>query len=64
MKIRTHSGAKKRVKITGKGKNMKFTFDKAAKRHLMVNKSKGQKRLTLTKASGSDYAALRKLLQR
>lgn len=41
MKAKTHSGAKKRFKVTASGK---IRFDKAAHRHLMVNKSKRQKR--------------------
>lgn len=41
MKQKTHSGAKKRFKLTGTGK---IKFDKAAHRHLMVGKSKRQKR--------------------
>nr|MBS9783941.1 50S ribosomal protein L35 [Candidatus Gracilibacteria bacterium] len=32
MKLKTHSGAKKRVKISGTGK---FITDKTAKRHLL-----------------------------
>jgi large subunit ribosomal protein L35 len=40
MKLKTHSGAKKRVKITGTGK---FIFDKTAKRHLLKDKSKKAK---------------------
>jgi len=36
MKVRTRSGAKKRVKVTGSGK---FKFGKASKRHLLSNKS-------------------------
>jgi large subunit ribosomal protein L35 len=43
MKLKTHSGAKKRVKITGTGK---FILDKTAKRHLLKNKS--------SKAKGRD----------
>lgn len=43
MKLKTHSGAKKRVKITGTGK---YFFDKTAKRHLLSDKS--------TKAKGRD----------
>lgn len=43
MKLRTRSGAKKRVKITG---TWKFVFDKAGKRHLLSNKS--------SKAKGSN----------
>jgi large subunit ribosomal protein L35 len=40
MKQKTHSGAKKRIKINGKGKM--FT-KKAAKNHLLSSKSKRQK---------------------
>lgn len=36
MKAKTHSGSKKRVKITGTGK---FTTAKIGKRHLLQNKS-------------------------
>ncbi|PIV90650.1 50S ribosomal protein L35 [Candidatus Gracilibacteria bacterium CG17_big_fil_post_rev_8_21_14_2_50_48_13] len=40
MKLKTHSGAKKRIRITGSGKAM---FQKSAKRHLLTNKSKKAK---------------------
>ena len=40
MKAKTHSWAKKRVKITG---TWKFVFDKCAKRHLLKKKSKQAK---------------------
>ena len=40
MKLKTHSGTKKRIRITGTGKMM---FDKAAKRHLLINKSRSAK---------------------
>lgn len=40
MKLKTHSGAKKRVRITGTGK---ILFDKTAKRHLLSQKSKKAK---------------------
>lgn len=40
MKQKTHSGLKKRVKVRPGGKLM---VDKAAKRHLLINKSKRQK---------------------
>jgi large subunit ribosomal protein L35 len=43
MKLKTLSGAKKRVKITGTGK---YILGKTAKRHLLSNKS--------TKAKGRD----------
>ncbi len=36
MKLKTHSGAKKRVKITGTGK---YIVDKTAKKHLLKDKS-------------------------
>ena len=42
MKKKSHSGLKKRIKVTGKGK---FVFKKSAKNHLLVNKSKRQKKL-------------------
>ena len=42
MKQKTHSGAKKRVKKTGKGT---FVVQKSCKNHLLVNKSKRQKKL-------------------
>lgn len=41
MKQKTHSGAKKRLEITGKGKIM---FKKPGKKHLLFGKSKRQKR--------------------
>ena len=41
MKQKTHSGTKKRVKVTGSGKLM---FQKAAKSHLLSSKSKRQKK--------------------
>ena len=40
MKQKTHSGAKKRIKIRKSGVAM---TEKASKRHLLVNKSAGQK---------------------
>jgi large subunit ribosomal protein L35 len=40
MKLKSHSGAKKRVKISSKGK---IIFQKPCKRHLLINKSKRQK---------------------
>ncbi|MFC1655727.1 50S ribosomal protein L35 [Patescibacteria group bacterium] len=42
MKKKSHSGAKKRVKKTGTGK---FVVQKSCKNHLLVNKSKRQKKL-------------------
>ena len=40
MKLKSHSGLKKRIKISGRGKIM---FAKPGKRHLLINKSKRQK---------------------
>jgi large subunit ribosomal protein L35 len=40
-KNKTHSGAKKRFKVTGSGKIM---FQRAGKRHLLERKSSRQKR--------------------
>ena len=40
MKQKTHSGSKKRIKITGSGKKR---FQKAGKNHLLSSKSKRQK---------------------
>lgn len=42
MKQKSHSGAKKRVRKTGKGT---FMTQKSCKNHLLVNKSKRQKKL-------------------
>ena len=42
MKKKSHSGAKKRVKKTGTGK---LLVQKSCKNHLLVNKSKRQKKL-------------------
>jgi large subunit ribosomal protein L35 len=41
MKAKTHSGLKKRVKVT---RNKKVIFKKPGRNHLLFNKSKGQKR--------------------
>lgn len=42
MKLKSHSAAKKRVKFTGTGK---IRLQKSAKKHLLINKSKRQKKL-------------------
>jgi large subunit ribosomal protein L35 len=44
MKQKTHSGAKKRFKLTGSKRKMKIVGRKASSRHLLANKSKSQKR--------------------
>ncbi len=41
MKLKSHSASKKRVKISAKGK---LSFQKSAKKHLLTNKSKRQKK--------------------
>lgn len=41
MKVKSHSGLKKRLKIKKSGA---LSFNKAARRHLLTNKSKKQKR--------------------
>ena len=40
MKAKTHSGAKKRIKVRAKGK---LVMQKSCKKHLLSNKSKRQK---------------------
>ncbi|OGJ50454.1 hypothetical protein A2335_04570 [Candidatus Peregrinibacteria bacterium RIFOXYB2_FULL_32_7] len=46
MKLKTHSGSKKRIKAkkNAAGK-IKFSYQKAARKHLLCNKSKSQKGL-------------------
>lgn len=44
MKLKSHSGSKKRFRATGSGKLM---GQKAGKKHLLFNKSKRQKKLNL-----------------
>lgn len=61
MKLKTHKGTKKRVKLSSKGKIM---FNKAAHRHLLVNKSKRQKQLAFGGHAGhhSDETKIKQLL--
>ena len=61
MRKKSHSGLKKRIKITGKGK---FLFKKSAKNHLLVNKSKRQKKLNKNGkvASSSDSKWIAKII--
>lgn len=42
MKLKSHSSAKKRFKVTGTGK---LIANKSGKKHLLFNKSKRQKKL-------------------
>ena len=62
-KQKTHSGAKKRFKVTGSGK---ILHERAGKRHLLERKpSKLTRRLTGTvEVSKADTAAVKKLLGR
>ncbi len=62
-KQKTHSGAKKRFKVTGSGKILR---EKAGKRHLLEHKSsKLTRRLTgTTEVSKADTKAIKKLLGR
>jgi large subunit ribosomal protein L35 len=60
MKLKTHSGTKKRVKITGSGKLM---FRKSAVKHLLTGKSKRQKKAfrggkPVAKADAKNFAKL------
>jgi len=62
MKQKTHSGAKKRVKINKKGK---VFLKKACRSHLLINKSKRQKKSnqkTGKPASPADVKNIKKLL--
>ena len=60
-KQKTHSGAKKRFKVTGSGK---LLFQRAGKRHLLEHKSSQvTRRLTGTsEVAPADRAAVKKLL--
>ncbi|MBP9718638.1 50S ribosomal protein L35 [Candidatus Gracilibacteria bacterium] len=63
MKLKTHSGTKKRIKVTKKGK---FMSEKPAKRHLLINKSKRQKQVSAMgrEIKGPDHRKLARLLGR
>lgn len=58
MKQKTHSGAKKTFKV----KKKKIVVDKAAKRHLLINKSKGQKAITRMTVPSARTKATRRML--
>ena len=62
MKQKTHSGAKKRVKVKGKGKKLKLTFNKAGRRHLLLNKSKKQKAIKNIDVHETNTNVVKKLL--
>ena len=61
MKLKSHSGAKKRIKVSSRGKLMAA---KPAKRHLLINKSKRQKALDIRGKAvhATDTWKLRRLL--
>ena len=52
-KLKTHSGAAKRFKIT---KNKKVTFSKACNNHLLTNKWKNNKKSVYGKELHTSYA--------
>ncbi len=59
-KLKSHSGAKKRVWKTGSGK---FAFKRNSRNHLLLQKNKRQKRLSRTVVvNPRDEKALRALL--
>ncbi len=62
-KQKTHSGAKKRIKVTGSGKLLR---EKAGKRHLLERKSSKLTRLLsgTTEVSKADTGKMKKLLGR
>ena len=60
-KMKTHSGAKKRFRVTGSGKIMR---EKANKRHLLEGKSSRRtRRLSLdTEAAAPNYYTAKRML--
>lgn len=58
-KLKSHSGAKKRIRRTGSGK---LAFNRHSRNHLLMQKSKRQKRLNRTKLMHSTNARALKLL--
>lgn len=61
MKLKNHSGAKKRVKVTGTGK---FIMAHAGKRHLLSDKSskaKGRNKYGIVIGSANIRAVMRSL---
>lgn len=59
-KMKSHSGAKKRIRKTGSGK---YAFKRRGRSHLLQQKSKRQKRLNRTVVANTrDYPALKGLL--
>ncbi|EKD93566.1 MAG: hypothetical protein ACD_28C00115G0006 [uncultured bacterium] len=64
MKQKTHSGAKKRFRVTGSTSDPKIVGRKAAARHLLFGKAKRQKKLALTPhiMKAGDAKVIKKLL--
>jgi large subunit ribosomal protein L35 len=59
-KQKSHSGAKKRVRITGSGK---FALKRSGRRHLLQQKSARQKSLPSTLVvENTEYKTIKKLL--
>ncbi len=59
-KLKSHSGAKKRIRKTGSGR---LAFKRNSRNHLLLQKSKRQKRLNRTRlVNPSDERALQMLL--
>ncbi len=59
-KQKSHSGAKKRVRITGSGK---YVLRRSHKKHLLLQKKKRQKRLNSTLVvEKTEYKSLQRLL--
>jgi ribosomal protein L35 len=63
MKLKTHSGLKKRIKVKKSKGKVKLFYQKAARNHLLVNKSKKQKGLqTYVEADQTRVRAIRRLM--
>lgn len=65
MKQKTHSGAKKRFKVTGGKRTVKVVGKKAAIRHRLTQKSKSQKNRARNAhhLADGDSKVIRKLLK-
>ncbi|KKP40079.1 MAG: hypothetical protein UR28_C0003G0073 [Candidatus Peregrinibacteria bacterium GW2011_GWF2_33_10] len=63
MKHKTHSGVKKRIKVKKSKGKIKLYYQKAARNHLLCNKSKSQKSIPQKVAVSSAMArALKKMI--
>ena len=65
MKQKTHSAVKKRFRKTGSKTNPKIVGRKASARHLLINKSKRQKKMQgkPQEMTGGDMKVLKALLK-